>query len=192
MNPEALTKLNPQTSQIGTVGHSTAIGITSSDVAAACYKLDKVSNSLLSARINGDDQELKRLLRPTFKMVNGKIEKTNGLFSYVFNETLKLASERRWRCVDKGKDRLRTLTRIAIERVITTPVCRTCHGTKYTDSSICGGCGGSGQKRFDARMVSKELGIAESTYSENYRHKYNDIVCMIENIMHKAVNNICL
>lgn len=192
MSIEILTRLNPKISNMESAGHGTAGGLTASDISAACYKLDRVSDSLLSAHVNGSDGDLKRLLRSTFTMVNNKVVNTGGLFSPIFQQTLKLAADRRWRTVKRGQDRLRILTRVAIHNVVTVPVCKKCNGTKYIDNLKCKGCGGSGHKRFDARAVAKELGIAESTYSEHYQYKYNDIVCMIQDIMHRAKVKICL
>jgi hypothetical protein len=189
---EFLARRNAKGINPESVGRSTKVTFTPAHYSAACTGVSDIAQALLDAHICGDGSQFARLLSPRWKVIGGEMKETNGLFSDIFNDVLNLALERKWRDSDRGKDRLRALTELAIVQVVNEPVCKKCKGTRYDEElKLCKSCKGTGKRKINGSVTANRLDMSESSWSRTWHPRYCEIVALIETIEHTAARKIC-
>jgi len=166
-----LTRLNPKGSDIGRVGYSTAGGLTSADISAACAGANAVGETILLAKICGD-----RCVQ-------------DPLFYKMYTEVIDLATKQGWKAKKRGEDKIRSVLQLAIYESVTQYVCPVCRGTKWSrkdPTKPCTPCRGTGKWRISDTDKAAVTGISKTAWSKLWRYRYEDIVLMLENYEHQA------
>ena len=175
MSIEILTRLNPRISQIDNIGISTAGGLTSADVAAACAGINEKGELMLLAKICG---------------VRGVQE---PLFYRMYNDAVKLAVEGNWRAGKRGLDRIRSVLQLAIHESITQMICPTCRGTKMNPrnpANHCSACEGKGEWRLKDVDKYTILDISQQAWNKTWKWRFNDMLIMLEKYEYSAKRKV--
>lgn len=192
MSLEILARRNAKGVDPESVGHSTKITIDTAHINAGCYGIPDLAQALLDARVGGDIKQYHRILRYGYGVGDkGAVTVSDGLFEVLFSEVIQLSIDRKWQSQKKGADRLRKITVWAVDEVVNTPMCKTCHGTKFDEfMKTCSKCGGTGRKRKLSTYAAKQLDMDRTNWRKVWLQRYADIICMIEDIMLKAGHKI--
>ncbi len=175
MSIEILTRLNPRISQIDNIGISTAGGITSSDIAAACAGIDKTGELIILAKICG------------YRDVH------EPLFYRMYREAIDLAIKGNWKVGERGEDRIRSVLQLAIYESVTQLVCPSCKGTKQNPANptkSCIPCNGIGKWRMTDEQKAAVVGISKQAWSKTWQYRYDDMLLLLDVYEYKAKRKI--
>ena len=184
MSIEILTRLNPKVSQFDAVGISTAGGLTSADISAACSNCTPLGYLALKRRVIGDTT-------------------TCSGYYEVYAKVIKLAIKENWQVKPKS-DRIpkfRALLDLCLSDYFEISRCKYCKGSgkKATDKAgilfrTCNACEGSGNKSKNMSTRARDLGVNPSTYSRVWSKRYDKVMDMFDNIFpneeYYAIRNI--
>ncbi|MEN8171406.1 MAG: hypothetical protein ABFS03_00850 [Chloroflexota bacterium] len=175
MSIEILTRINPKVSNMESIGISTAGGLTSADVSAACAGINKKGELMLLAKICG---------------VRGVQE---PLFYRMYNDACKLAVKGNWRAGKRGLDRIRSVLQLAIYESITQMICPTCRGTKFNPrnpTKTCSGCDGKGIWRMTDADKYRTVGISQQSWNKTWKWRFNDMLILLEKYEYSAKRKV--
>lgn len=176
-NIEILTRRNPKTSSMDIVGISTAVGLTSADISAACAGVGKTGELILLSKVCGDRSAEK------------------PLFYGLHKEALELALGAGWKLSTASIKRIRSILQLAVYESITQLACPSCKGTKYNPfnpTKLCEPCKGVGRWRMSDSQKAVAIGISKQAWSKSqkYRYFYNDLLLMLDSHEHSALIKI--
>ena len=173
MSIEILTKLNPRISQIDNIGISTAGGLSSADISAACARCSPIGYLALKRRVIGDNTTCE------------------GYYE-LYAKVIKLAIKHKWEVRPKSQrvPKFRALLNLCLSDYFEISRCRPCKGSgkKATDKEgimfrTCQACDGTGNKPKNDSTRARALDVSKSTYSRSWHKRYNQVMTMFDNLI---------
>jgi len=190
MSIEILCRRNAKGVDMESAVRSTKITLDAAHISAGCHGIDDIAQCLLDSYVSGDARALERLKRKPYAMVNNRLKSTGGLFNEVYRLVLDVSDQMNWNIKEKGEDKVRILTKLAIETVSKKPVCKKCDGTKFVECKPCPACSATGIRRDNGYLMAKKLGVNQSTWSRTWQYRFQDVVCMLETIRSRAGSRV--
>lgn len=161
VNPEILKLLNPRSARLDGLNGGIP-ELTNDDINAACAGADSLGLDILLARICADKTAQHRA------------------FYSLYQEVIQLAVDRQWRIREKGDEKLRGLTQLAIFELTDSHRCPKCKGTGYNKRlRPCRSCGGTGFYNVRPIQRAKALGIAASTWQRVWAYRFADVMALM-------------
>lgn len=169
---EILTRLNAKVQSYTDSGGKAEL--TPQDIAAACAGTTDIGLHIALARICGSREAQVKAFYPILREVAG------------------MAARGGWK-IPKGKERLRSLTQLAVFEATNHQACPTCRGTQQNPKNPakpCATCRGTGLYVLQDQERAASIGISKQAWSQTWQRRYEDIKLFIEDQEHAAIRAI--